>query len=197
MKALKSGIVFAAVAAVAAMLAGCMPDPVVCSEVFQLGEGDCLYTKYNIWYTDPQDISCLNIQQGTFIPIGTEIEPIGTDYWTQRIRFRDKEGKEYAIHYNDGYRITSMRNYIEYTFTTEKPEKLFEGIQPKALSRIRRGEVVPGMTQKEVLLAYGPPPAARTPDLQNETWIYWVTPSETIRLIFRGDTVRQILNINL
>ena len=92
---------FAVIAAAAAVLAGCA-DPVVFAEVFQLEEDQKLYTAYNIWYTNPEEISCLNIQQGTFIPIGTEIEPIGTSAvmnnfgWSgfnEKITFRDKEGK--------------------------------------------------------------------------------------------------------
>ena len=59
-----------------------------------------------------------------------------------------------------------------------------------------RGEVVPGMSQAQVLLAYGPPPAIRTPDLRNESWIYWIGKDKTVRLVFRGDKVRNIININ-
>ena len=58
------------------------------------------------------------------------------------------------------------------------------------------GEVVPGMTEAQVKLSYGPPPAIRTPDLRNDTWFYWLTPSETLRVIFRGGKVRNMLNIN-
>ena len=73
-------------------------------------------------------------------------------------------------------------------------EEIFKDIPENVRRRIERGEVVPGMTRPQVLLAYGPPPAARTPDTRNETWIYWVSDAQTIRLIFRGDTVRQILD---
>ncbi len=190
-----ASVKLAALAIVAAALFGCA-EPVVFSEVFQLREGEKIYTRYNIWYTDPMDISCLNIQQGTFIPVGTEIEPIGTRWWGDKILFKDTAGKEYCIKFNDGYRICTMRDYIAYTFTTTPPEELFAGIPAKNLSRVKRGEVVPGMNQSQVLLAYGPPPAIRTPDLRNETWFYWITPEETVRLVFRNDAVRQILNIN-
>lgn len=177
------------------LVSGCA-DPIVFAEVFQMGKDTRIYTQYNIWYTDPDNISCLNIQQGNLIPAGTEIEPVGTTYWKDQIIFKDASGKQYTINFNAGYRICSMRDFIEYTFTTQKPEEMFAGIPDKVLSRIRRGEVMPGMDQHQVLIAYGPPSAIRTPDLRNETWIYWVTESETVRLIFRGDTVRQILNLN-
>ena len=88
-----------------------------------------------------------------------------------------------------------MRDYIAQTFTAAAPEEIFKDIPANVRRRIERGEVVPGMTRPQVLLAYGPPPAARTPDTRNETWIYWVSDTQTIRLVFRGDTVRQILNL--
>ena len=195
---------FAVLASAVAMLAGCA-DPVVFSEVFQLEENQKLYTAYNIWYTDPAEISCLNIQQGTFIPVGTEIEPIGTSAvmnnfgWSgfnEKITFRDKEGKVYTIKFSDGYRLCSMRDYIAYTFTTKNREEQLAGTPDSVRKRILRGEVVPGMTEAQVKLCYGPPPSIRTPDLRNDTWFYWLTPSETVRIIFRGGKVRNILNIN-
>lgn len=195
---------FAVLASVIVMLAGCA-EPVVFAEVFQLEEDQKLYTAYNIWYTDPENISCLNIQQGTFIPIGTEIEPVGTSAvmrnfgWSgfnEKIMFKDKEGKQYTINFSDGYRLCSMRDFIAYTFTTKGREELFYGIPEEIRQRILRGEVVPGMTEAQVKLCYGPPPAIRTPDLRNDTWFYWLTPSETLRVIFRGGKVRNLLNIN-
>ncbi len=183
------------------LAAGCA-DPVVFSEIFQQQEGQKIYTAYNIWYTDPDAISCLNIQQGSFIPIGTEIipeettsAPFGLGFY-ERIRFRDTAGREYTIRFDSGYRLTSMRDYIGYTFTTTPPEELLKDVPEQNRLRISRGEVVPGMNRREVTFAYGPPPLCRTPDLRNESWIYWLTQTETVRVVFRGDIVRNIFNIN-
>ncbi|UKI31506.1 MAG: hypothetical protein L6W00_27710 [Lentisphaeria bacterium] len=51
-------------AGLAALVTGCA-DPVVFAEVFQQQQGQKLYTRYNLWYTDPDNISCLNIQEGS------------------------------------------------------------------------------------------------------------------------------------
>ena len=189
--------IFSALAAVTMLLAGCA-DPVVFSEVFQLKKGEKIYTKYNLWYTDPEDISCLNIQQGTFLPIGTEIEPLETSsLFGQKIIFRDvKTDQRYVINFDEGYRLCSMQDFIAYTFTTKNRDELLADVPNNIRTRILRGEVVPGMTQAHTLLAYGPPPAIRTADLRNESWFYWISPEKTIRLVWRGDTVRNILNIN-
>ena len=178
---------------------GCA-DPVVFGEVFQLEKGQELCTKYNIWYEDPQDISCLNIQRGSFIPIGTVIEPIGTDGFSDSIRFRVKStGKEYSISFREAYRLCSMRDYIAYTFSVGNPlDKMdISTDQAKRIrERIVRGEVVPGMSRDQVELAYGPPPAVRTPDKRNETWIYWRADNVQVRVIFRDDVVRNVLSSN-
>ncbi len=173
---------------------GCA-DPVVFSEALQQKVDQKIYTQYNIWYTDPEDISCLNIQQGSFIPIGTEITPISTSR-SGAIRFKDNADHTFVIKFDSGSRLCTMRDYIAYTFTTTPPDELLAGIQPQALARIRRGEVVAGMTRNEVLLSYGPPPTIRTPDPRLDTWLYWVTPTETVRLVFRGDKVRSVWNSN-
>ena len=71
-------------AGLAALVTGCA-DPVIFAEVFQQQEGQKLYTRYNLWYTDPGNISSLNIQEGSRLPIGTEIIPVGTDEWDSTI----------------------------------------------------------------------------------------------------------------
>ena len=185
----------AAIFTTAILLTGCA-DPVVFSEVFQQTTEQKLYTKYNIWYTNPDDISSLNIQHGSFIPVGTEIEPVSTSWAKDEIKFKTvKDGKVYTIKFSSGYRLCSMRDFIAYTFTTDSIDVLLKD-QPDAVKeRIRRGEVVPGMNEKAVLLTYGPPPACRTADLRNESWIYWRSPENTIRVILRDDRVRTLLNV--
>ena len=180
-------------AAALTLICGCA-DPVLFSEVFQLQQGQKLYTRHNIWYTDPAEISCLNIQNGTFIPAGTEIIPVETTYFGDNIRFKDaKNGNLYTIKFNEGYTLCTMADYIAATFTTDAPEILFKGIRPQALPRITRGEVIRGMNEKEVLLACGPPPGVRTPDRKIQTWLYYKGKESTFRLVFRNGIVRNIL----
>ena len=190
--------IMAGLAALTIGLCGCTTEPVVFAEALQMRKGDKVYTKYNLWYTDPSDISCLNIQEGTFLPVGTEIIPVSTSssIFSDRVNFRDTEGKEYSIRFDVGYRLVPMRDFVAYTFTTSKREELLKDVPKAIVPRVLRGEVVPGMNQAQVLLSYGPPPAIRTPDLRNESWIYWIGRDKTIRLVFRGDKVTNIVNIN-
>ncbi len=190
---------FAFVLLGAFLFSGCA-EPEVFSEVLQQHADQKIYTRYNLWYRDPANISTLNIQEGSFLPLGSEIEPVGTSRnhitGSSRVNFKDREGRSYSIIFDPGYRLCSLRDYIEDTFTLTPPEKMFEGIPEQSLARIKAGQVVPGMNKKEVILAYGPPPPIRTANLRNDTWLYWISPSQTIRVIFRSDKVRNILNIN-
>lgn len=176
------------------ILAGCA-DPVVFSEVFQLSKGDRIYTAYNLWYTDPLNMDSLNVQQGSFIPLGTEIEPLATGRWNNEIKFKDlSTGKIHVIKYTPAWRLCTMREFIFNTFTTKNREVLLADLPQDMKNRVVRGEVVPGMSRKATVLSYGPPPAVRTPDMRNDTWIYWRNRNDVIRLIFRNDRVREIIN---
>lgn len=184
-----------ALCAAVLLCAGCA-SPVTFSEALQMKVDDKVYTACNLWYEDAADMDCRNIQRGTFIPVGTEIIPVETTGFTQKIIFKDKAGKVYTIRFSEDYRLCSMADYIAYTFTTKNREEQLKGIAPKIRARILRGEVVPGMTQKHVLLAYGYPAAIRTPDLRNDSWFYFLNDSDTVRVVFRGGIVRNILNFN-
>ena len=174
---------------------GCA-DPVVFAEALQLKVGEKIYTAHNIWYEDPENIDCRNIQRGTFIPLGTEIITVETTNFTEKIIFKDKTGKVYCIRFSEDYRLCSMRDYIAGTFTSKSREQQLKGLAPKIRARILRGEVVPGMNMEQVRMAYGLPPAIRTPDLRNDCWIYFISGSDTVRVIFRGGVVRNVLNLN-
>ena len=106
-------------------------------------------------------------------------------------------GKDVYSSFDSGIRLCSMRDFIGYTFTVKTKDELLKGIPSAIRQRIVRGEVVPGMDRRQVELAYGPVPGARTPDPRNETWVYWTGDTKTIRLVFRGDKVRQILEAGL
>ncbi len=173
------------------MICGCR-STVPVSEVLQQPEGAKIYTRYNLWYTDPAEISSVNIQEGRILHIGSEVEVVSAD--EDCLTLRDKNGQLYAIKLDHGMLMCSMREFIRSFLTLEKPEDMLKDVRKNYLPFVRRGEVVAGMNRQDVLFAYGNPPACRTPDLKNETWIYWIAPDKTIRVIFRSDKVRNILN---
>lgn len=137
-------LMLAMFAVCAALFFGGCADPVVMSEVLQQRQDQKIYTRYNLWYLNPAEISSLNIQQGTFLPLGSEIEPVGTSYsyitGRSKLTFRDLSGREYTIDFDPGYRLCSLRDFIAQTFTTELPEEQTKDIPAATLERIRAGQ---------------------------------------------------------
>ncbi len=180
-------------AALTTFSAGCA-SRVVVSEVLQQPKDAPIYTKYNLWYNDPLEIDSRNVQQGRLLPLGSKVEII--DASSKMLHFKTDDGGVYKIDFDSGVWMCSMREFIRSYLTLEEPSKFLAGIRPQALPFVKRGEVTANMTREEVLAAYGPPPTARTPSLKNETWIYYVTPRTTIRVVFRDNLVRNVINPN-
>lgn len=182
-----------ALVAAVMVLSGCNA-PIPVSEVLQQPLGASVYTKYNLWYTDPGAISSLNIQEGRILHVGSEVTVVSAD--EDRLVIEDQNRQLYVIDLDPGMLMCSMREYIRNFLTLEKPDDMLKDVRKEFLPYVRRGEVITGMNRQDVLFAYGPPPACRTPDIKNETWIYWIAPEKTIRVIFRNDKVRNLLNAN-
>lgn len=172
---------------------GCV-SKVVVSEVLQMQIDDKLYTKYNIWFTNPDNVNCLNIQVGKILPIGTEVEIVECN--EEKVRFIDVNTKQtYTIIFNRGERMETMREYVTQTFTTKPLDVLLSGISPETIELIQKGEITIGMTKDEIELSYGPVPSIHTPDKRNITWMYPIEHNKYIRLRFRGNKLKGILNL--
>jgi hypothetical protein len=181
------------------VIAGCKSyDNVIVAEVLQQGINEKIYTACNLWYTDKNNINCLNIQSGTFIPVGTQIIPVEAiaDSRGGKLTFKDVKGTTYTINFVAGLRLMSMQDYIEQIFTKKSLNEQLKDIPAQIQTRIKRGEVVTGMNRKHVFLSWGYPASNLTPNLKNNTWIYWTSQEKTIRLVFKGDKVRNVLDFN-
>lgn len=184
----------AAVFTTMAFLSGCARE-VIPEEVLQVPEFSAIYTSYNLWYDADGDIRSENIQQGTILPFGTQIEFIDAN--TDRIRFRRvSDGKEFRIKYNINRNMIPVEQFIKRLFVLRDGKDLAMNVRPLILEKIRRGIVEKGMTREEVLLAFGPPPAVRTPSETVDTWLYWTDDGVTRRIVFFGNKVISIIELD-
>lgn len=172
-------------------LCGCARKVVV-SEVLQQGTDDRLYTKYNIFYTDPQNISCLNFINGSIIPYGTEVEIVECD--EENLSFKAVGSEQlYKVKFSKGERMTSMHNYLRMLLGFETRETISKKIRPEFLAKVRAGEIAVGMKKEEIAVSWGRVPPVHTPDEKNMTWIYMNSHYDLVRLIFKGDTLRTVM----
>ena len=173
------------------LLCGCAHKLIV-TEVLQLSEQAPVYTRYNLWYTNPKKIDTLNMLKGEILPFGTEV--VITSASDRSICFTTvKDKREFRISFSSDYRMMSAEDYLRELFSAESESDLTVGIHPVTIEKIKAGIVETGMTRKEVELAYGPPCAFRTPSLSLDTWCYWTEYLVGKRIIFTRDVVSDIL----
>ena len=176
------------------LLASCART-VIPEEVIQAPEFVPVYTSFNLWYDAEGNMDSLNIQKGSILPFGTQIELI--DATTDRIRFkRVSDGKVFCLEYNFDRTLLPIEKYIRRLFVFTDGKEMTLSVRPMIQEKIRRGVVEKGMTRNEVLLAFGPPPPMRTPAESVDTWIYWVDRGATIRVVFFGNKVIDIIRLD-
>ena len=190
---MRKSLLIAAAVMAAAFFSGCARDVIV-PEVLQQPVNSKVYTKCNIWYQNPDKISAVNIQKGKFLPFGSEIEVVEAS--DSKVVFKDMKGIQYRIKFDDSLMMIPVETYIRQIFTLSDKAEQVKDIDPAVVSKLEKGIVTAGMTRSEVLLGYGTPAAFRTPTLENSTWIYWIDDNSTIRVVFRADKVKTILNLN-
>ena len=158
--------------------AGCART-VIPEEVLQLPEYTPVYTSYNLWANEKSEISSANVQKGTILPFGTEITFINAN--ENEINFkRVSDGKVFKIVYDRNKNIIPIEMFIKRLFVFDNAETL---------------AVEKGMTRNEVLLAFGPPPAMRTPVESVDTWTYWTDAGVSRKIVFFGNRVIEIIEI--
>ena len=168
---------------------------VIPEEVLQIPEFAPVYTAFNLWYDADGVMTSANIQKGSVLPFGTEIEFVEAD--TDRIIFkRVSDGKIFKLKYSLDRTLVPIEQYIRRAFVLKNKKELTIGVRPTILEKISRGIVEKGMTRNEVLLAYGPPPPMRTPSESVDTWIYWTDDGVTIRVVFFGNRVIDLIRFD-
>jgi len=188
-----SSLLFAAVSALF-LLTSCART-IIPEEVLQIPEFAPVYTAFNLWYDAEGVMTSANIQKGSILPFGTEIEFVEAD--TDRIIFkRVSDGKIFKLKYSLDRTLVPIEQYIRRAFVLKNKKELTIGVRPMIQEKIARGIVEKGMTRNEVLLAYGPPPPMRTPSETVDTWIYWTDDGVTVRVVFFGDRVIDLIRFD-
>ena len=182
-----SSVFFAA----AFLLCGCAHKLIV-SEVLQSPEQAPIYTKYNLWYTDPMRMDTLNMLKGEILPFGTEV--VITSASDREICFTTvKDKRKFRIKYSDDYRMMAAEDYMRELFSTQNEADLTVGVRAVTIEKLKAGIVEKGMTRQEVELAYGPPCAFRTPSRSLDTWCFWTEYLVGKRIIFTRNVVSDII----
>ena len=179
-------------------LAGCQlaqtPDPVEYAyDTFgiDLPKGKQLYLAYNIWFSNPLQISPLNYHSGTIIPFGTPVDIVKAG--ENSVTFQ-KKGSIRQFTIENDYAVTLLRDRAFYNqiFTTKNPDDLYKNLDEASLADMKNGIVKANMTREQVLSVFGPPPKFLNP-LSEITWTYYLSPDlKTIHIVFKDDKISYI-----
>ena len=150
-------------------------------EVLQVPKYKSIYTSYTLWYSDPAEMTSENIQVGEIIPFGTEV--VITKMNEKKVCF-NAMGKSFCIELVDK-NMETIHMFVKRTFSAKNATELTPGTSAGDFEKMRRGIVTEGMTEEQVLVAYGRPSIFRTPVLTNDTWIYQAGPVKSRRIIFQ------------
>ena len=177
------------------ILTGACARVIIPEEVLQIPEFSPVYTSFNLWYDAEGVITSANIQEGTILPFGTEIQFVEANEDVIIFK-RASDGKIFKLKYSLDRTLVPIEKYIRRLFVLQPEKEMVVGVRPLIYEKIKRGIVEKGMTRNEVLLACGPPPPMRTPSETVDTWIYWTAPGITKRVIFFGDRVIDIIQFD-
>ena len=170
--------------------------------------GKTFYTIANIWYERPDQIESSNYHKGTILPVGTKVKitevrdgtwpvtggSLNSDRWKLSIRFTDESGQSYEIlyisrHAKEG---TSIWDFFRQYFSENNPLAeggAFTSLTGEEQKRVKEGVIATGMSKKAVVMAYGYPPGHRTPSLEQDKWIYWISRFKTRAVYFSDNMV--------
>ncbi|HUT76784.1 MAG TPA: hypothetical protein VM285_03805 [Polyangia bacterium] len=118
-------------------------------------------------------LSVINYRQGDPLPIGTRITVTAAS--PKRIVFTvegNPAPRTFVNHRSSGVDIGTA--FLKF-FGPEDPATRLAALPEQEREMVRRALPAPGMSKATVLLAIGPPPAAKNPSLDGPVWIYWNT----------------------
>ena len=177
------------------LVTACSARTVIPEEVLQIPEFSPVYTSCNLWYDAQGMIRSENIQKGTILPFGSEVEFM--ECTAEEIRFRrSADRKVFCIRYEREAHLLPVEEFIKRVFVLRNEKDLVMGIRPIVREKIKRGIVDKGMTRQEVLLAFGSPAAARTPSETADTWTFWVDEGVTKKVVFFNNRVIDIIQLD-
>jgi hypothetical protein len=160
--------------------------------------GETRYLCCNLHYEKPE-ISDANYLKGTLIPFGTRVQVL--EVKKHSVEFQPAGNPPITLVLKYGKDAISMDEYLDRLFLREDPhaklpkpgkDKKQAAAAEHTRKLIEEGEVGPGMTKDEVIMALGYPPVHRTPSLSSPNWTYWANRWATFEVYFDGDKVSRV-----
>lgn len=156
-----------------------------------------LFTQHNIWYEigKEQKLYCINYKAGVMIPAGTRVTnvEIKETPYARRLNHESvaiffttaEDNRSFMVHFTAKWHPgKTIQDYKDFMFGTKNFDQLVQGMSKTEVDAIKQGRLVPGMSKKAVIAAYGHPPEHKTPSLDYNQWRYWTNRFANRAIIF-------------
>lgn len=153
-------------------------------------EGQELYTQVNMHSLKGEYVTWVNYGVDSLIPVNTKV--LITSISGSGVEFTIKEsGTELSLK-NSSRSGLNGEEWANKHFGINKVNlKKFNAKDQKG---IEEAKALVGMSKKGVLIARGYPPAHVTPNLDMSEWMYWHNRWNKKKVVFKGDTVKNIID---
>jgi hypothetical protein len=113
-----------------------------------------------------------NYWTGTLVPINTKVVLVSLASRKMVLRV-EQTGKEFTVENVEKYSRRNM-DLVVRNLLAQTPVPLGE-FEERIANSIRDGQPLIGMTKEQVIMSRGYPPGHKTPTLDSDIWIYWIT----------------------
>jgi len=137
------------------------------------------YAEYTIYST--------NYNYGTLLPLNSKVQ---ITYLGRNLIFFEHNNKSYALKRTGHSKHISLEGIFKRTFSKEKIS--LDKYDTATQQNILNGELKQNMSKEEIILSRGYPPEHRTRSLQDNTWYYWSTTHNKIKLSFNDNKLTKI-----
>ena len=159
--------------------------------------GNEYFTKVNIWFEKKDNIPTTNYHVGLMIPAGSKVQINSME--KGKIQFTDVASHTmYTLVHNKKHNPGDLDMIFAQYFSAGnvlEGRGLFDRFSKGEKEGIKEGKVTTGMSKDAVLIAYGNPPSHVTPALTFDTWVYWNSRLERLRVTFEKDKVKETVII--
>lgn len=155
-------------------------------------DGKTLYTQVNMYSLKGKVVTWVNYHVDTLIPVNTPvvIDGIGDSSMIFTIK---ATGQKLQLKNREKYSKLNGEAWTKRHFGFHRVDlRRFSRAEREAIAA---AQVRVGMSKASVLVAYGYPPAHRTPSLKDKRWLYWINRWNKVAVVFdsRG-RVAQVIN---
>lgn len=156
-----------------------------------------LYLCCNLWVSrrntagDANYSSYYAERDGAMIPAGTRVAVLEDGENELKLSFQGMT-EPFSFGYRYGRDVMPAGQYFRLLLLENNPRRSLDGAPPEVISAVNDGQLIPGMTKEQAIIARGYPPFHHTPGIQANEWLYYASPGFVDRVRFVDDRIEKI-----